>query len=61
MFNYDWEVDLVISDASNAIHLAVESVFGQNHLHAMCSVHVWRNAEKNITSFVKTEDRARQG
>lgn len=51
---YEWKIDLVMSDASDAIHNACATVFGDSLKHAMCSVHVFRNVEKKISSFVPT-------
>ena len=56
-FNYSWEVDFVMSDGSQAIHLACKSVFDSSYKHVMCSVHFWRNVEKKF-SLLKAEDRA---
>ena len=57
-FSYDWIVDFVMSDGCQAILNASRSIFGETYIHGMCSVHMWRNVEKKITSLVKVEDRA---
>ena len=45
-YQYDWKVDFVMFDASNAIHTAVKSVFENSYIHGMCSVYFYRNGEK---------------
>ena len=57
-YQYDWEVDFVMSDASNAIHTAVKSAFENSYIHGMCSVHFYRNVEKKIVSLLEKEDRS---
>jgi len=57
IFQYEWSVDLLLSDASQSIYRASRAIFGQNYIHGMCSVHLWRNLNKHIPSFVPTEKR----
>jgi len=45
---YDWNLDLIMSDGSLAIHNAVKAIFEQGFIHGMCSVHVFRNLEKKF-------------
>ena len=54
---YSWKVDFVMGDASESIYNASIAVFGNSHRHGMCSVHVFRNVEKKIASFVPTKFR----
>ena len=53
-FNYDWKIDLLMADASLSIHKATRQIFRDEYIHEMCSAHVWRNMEKQITSHVCT-------
>lgn len=38
IFQYEWSIDLLLSDASMAIHSAAQSIFGSNYIHGMCSI-----------------------
>ena len=57
LYDYNWEINLLIADGSLAIYNAGRSVFGQAYTHGMCAVHVWRNLEKKISSYVPQKHR----
>jgi len=57
LFEYEWKVDFIMSDASLSIYNATQSIFGQQYLHGMCVVHFWRNIRKKIASLVAKEFR----
>ena len=56
-YNYEWGVDFIMADGSPAIRNAAKEVFGNKYQHGMCSVHMRRNVEKKITSYVKVDSR----
>ena len=57
IFHYDWEIDYLMADGSQQIYKAARSIFGEDYVHGMCFVHVLRNLEKKIASYVKKEQR----
>jgi len=56
-FGYEWVVDFIMSDGSQAIHNASRKIFGRTYVHGMCSVHMWRNVEKKNHSLISVDDR----
>jgi len=57
VFQYQWNIDLLLSDSSFAIYSASKAVFGNKYTHGMCSVHFWRNVQRQISIIVPVDRR----